>query len=78
MDLVHHSLMKDWVIEKTCNYRLSTQKVGLGKNNFLKSKIHLFFSKVNNNSKNLLTNITIKVTLPLSFVTLIFFAYTVK
>ncbi|MBE7105359.1 hypothetical protein FT637_20655 [Bacillus cereus] len=53
-------------------------KVGLGKKNLLKSKIRLFFSEVNKKSENFLKNITIKVTLPLSFVTLILFAYTVK
>ncbi|OJE34556.1 hypothetical protein BAQ47_23910 [Bacillus tropicus] len=55
-----------------------TQKVGLGKNNLPESKIHLFFIEVNSNLFNFLKNITIKVTLRLSFVTLILFAYTVK
>ncbi|PFD47521.1 hypothetical protein CN285_00420 [Bacillus cereus] len=54
------------------------KKVGLGKNILPKSKIHLFIPKVNNNSNNFLKNITIKVTLLISFVTLILFAYTVK
>ncbi|OTX75915.1 hypothetical protein CBR56_15135 [Bacillus thuringiensis] len=53
-------------------------KVGLGKNNLPESKIHLFFIQVNSNPFNFLKNITIKVTLRLSFVTLILFAYTVK
>ncbi|PDZ63046.1 hypothetical protein CON30_24770 [Bacillus cereus] len=53
-------------------------KVGLGKNNLPESKIHLFFMQVNSNAFNFLKNITIKVTLRLSFVTLILFAYTVK
>ncbi|ARO21076.1 hypothetical protein B2J90_27910 [Bacillus tropicus] len=53
-------------------------KVGLGKNNLHESKIHLFFIQVNSNLFNFLKNITIKVTLRLSFVTLILFAYTVK
>ncbi|AXO96171.1 hypothetical protein C3496_05310 [Bacillus anthracis] len=53
-------------------------KVGLGKNNLPESKIHLFFIEVNSNLFNFLKNITIKVTLRLSFVTLILFAYTVK
>ncbi|KAA0749675.1 hypothetical protein DN397_16295 [Bacillus sp. AY1-10] len=55
-----------------------TQKVGLCKNNLPESKIHLFFIEVNSNLFNFLKNITIKVTLRLSFVTLILFAYTVK
>ncbi|PEU84748.1 hypothetical protein CN386_04285 [Bacillus cereus] len=53
-------------------------KVGLGKNNLPESKIHLFFMQVNSNVFNFLKNITIKVILRLSFVTLILFAYTVK
>ncbi|PDY43291.1 hypothetical protein COO17_03525 [Bacillus wiedmannii] len=53
-------------------------KVVLGKNNLPESKIHLFFIQVNSNVFNFLKNITIKVTLRLSFVTLILFAYTVK
>ncbi|KAA0803113.1 hypothetical protein DN398_14100 [Bacillus sp. JAS102] len=53
-------------------------KVGPGKNNLPESKIHLFFIQVNSNLFNFLKNITIKVTLRLSFVTLILFAYTVK
>ncbi|PFL73185.1 hypothetical protein COJ30_04740 [Bacillus anthracis] len=53
-------------------------KVGLGKNNLPESKIHLFFIQVNSNLFNFLKNITIKVTLRLSFVTRILFAYTVK
>ncbi|PFE16722.1 hypothetical protein CN307_09350 [Bacillus cereus] len=53
-------------------------KVGLGKNTLPESKIHLFFIQVNSNLFNFLKNITIKVTLRLSFVTLILFAYTVK
>ncbi|PEM23527.1 hypothetical protein CN617_26845 [Bacillus wiedmannii] len=53
-------------------------KVGLGKKNLPESKIHLFFIQVNSNIFNFLKNITIKVTLRLSFVTLILFAYTVK
>ncbi|KAA0769036.1 hypothetical protein DN392_27345 [Bacillus sp. BB51/4] len=53
-------------------------KVGQGKNNLPESKIHLFFIQVNSNVFNFLKNITIKVTLRLSFVTLILFAYTVK
>ncbi|OOR67902.1 hypothetical protein BLW98_15040 [Bacillus mycoides] len=54
------------------------KKVGLGKINLPESKIHLFFIQVNSNLFNFLKNITIKVTLRLSFVTLILFAYTVK
>ncbi|PRD08333.1 hypothetical protein CQ058_21310 [Bacillus sp. MYb56] len=54
------------------------KKVGLGKNSLPESKIHLFFIQVNSNLFNFLKNITIKVTLRLSFVTLILFAYTVK
>ncbi|PEC56172.1 hypothetical protein COC58_14425 [Bacillus cereus] len=53
-------------------------KVGLGKKTLPESKIHLFFMQVNSNVFNFLKNITIKVTLSLSFVTLILFAYTVK
>ncbi|PER29167.1 hypothetical protein CN490_13500 [Bacillus cereus] len=53
-------------------------KVGLGENNLPESKIHPFFMQVNSNVFNFLKNITIKVTLRLSFVTLILFAYTVK
>ncbi|PGW30483.1 hypothetical protein COD88_01675 [Bacillus cereus] len=53
-------------------------KVVLGKNNLPESKIHLFFIQVNSNLFNFLKNITIKVTLRLSFVTRILFAYTVK
>ncbi|KAB2445404.1 hypothetical protein F8163_01280 [Bacillus luti] len=53
-------------------------KVGLGKNNLPESKIHLFFMQVNSNLFNFLKNITIKVILSFSFVTLILFAYTVK
>ncbi|OTX99365.1 hypothetical protein BK731_30180 [Bacillus thuringiensis serovar muju] len=53
-------------------------KVDLGKNNLPESKIQLFFIQVNSNPYNFLKNITIKVTLRISFVTLILFAYTVK
>ncbi|AXR20088.1 hypothetical protein CON48_15020 [Bacillus thuringiensis] len=53
-------------------------KVGLGKNTLPESKIHSFSMEVNSKFVNFLKNITIKVTLSLSFVTPILFAYTVK